>query len=275
MMRSAKKNGFTLVEVLVISPIIILTIGAFIIAIVTMTGGVLASRAQNSMTYDVQDALSRIEQDVNLSTTFLGTNNFNLSAGQGRSSDTTKFQVNNTTLGDVLIINSLVTNESPLSQNAKIVYLANTPHSCGGSYFDNRPLEKNIVYFVEDNTLWRRTILPASYDSNICDGPSWDLPSCKAGTYNSSSFCKVDDVRVLDDVASGGFRVSYFNKVSDGTSIVVAPSISGEQKTSVLAGAQTVAVEIRLSKFVAGRELTRTESIRATRLESYNSAVGN
>ena len=45
--RATKSFGFTVVELLVIAPIVILTIGAFVATIVNMTGEVLASRGAN------------------------------------------------------------------------------------------------------------------------------------------------------------------------------------------------------------------------------------
>lgn len=52
-MIKSQNRGFTLVEIMVISPIIILAIGAFIAMIITMTGEVLSSRAANMLAYDV------------------------------------------------------------------------------------------------------------------------------------------------------------------------------------------------------------------------------
>lgn len=69
-LRRGSAHGFTIVELLVIAPIVILTITAFISVIVNMTGDVLASRSSNLVAYDIQDALSRIEEDVKLSSTF-------------------------------------------------------------------------------------------------------------------------------------------------------------------------------------------------------------
>ena len=63
-------KGFTLVEMMVIAPIVILLIGAFIAAIVGLTGEVMSSRGSNVVAYDLQDALNRIEEDVKLSTSY-------------------------------------------------------------------------------------------------------------------------------------------------------------------------------------------------------------
>lgn len=95
-MKNAKQKleqGFTLIEMLVIAPIVVLAIGAFLTVIISMTGEVISSRGANALTYDVQDAISRIEQDVKLSTTFLATNNITLDPAeqQGYNNDGTNF----------------------------------------------------------------------------------------------------------------------------------------------------------------------------------------
>ena len=73
-------RGFTLVEMAVIAPIVVLLIGAFIALIVNLTGNVMSARGKNVLVYDTQDALSRIEDDVKLSSTFLAVNNIDLSS---------------------------------------------------------------------------------------------------------------------------------------------------------------------------------------------------
>ena len=62
--KQSLQQGFTLIEMLVIAPIVVLAIGAFLTVIISMTGEVLASRGANTLTYNIQDALNRIDQDV-------------------------------------------------------------------------------------------------------------------------------------------------------------------------------------------------------------------
>src|SRR6185437_11905407 len=93
--RNKEQKGFTIVELLVIAPIVILTIGAFVTVIVNMTGDVLAARTSTLLAYNVQNALNKINADVNLSSTFLAQTNLTegvtttipLSAPQGYNDD--------------------------------------------------------------------------------------------------------------------------------------------------------------------------------------------
>ena len=54
------QKGFTLIEVLVVSPIILLTIATFIGVIIFTPGEVLTARAQNALAYDTQAALNTL-----------------------------------------------------------------------------------------------------------------------------------------------------------------------------------------------------------------------
>lgn len=273
-MIKSQSRGFTLVEIMVISPIIILAIGAFIAMIITMTGEVLSSRAANMLAYDVQDALNRIEQDVKLSGTFLAENNVPVSSSTGQGwgpSYNNKFTNVSSSRGDALILNSLVTNKNPLDPDSRALYLADSPSPCSSdSYIRNKPLMMNIVYFVEDGALWRRTIMPSNYntESQLCGGTSWYQPSCKPG--KTSSFCKTEDIRVINGISGEDFSVSYFLKVSDNDPNLVAESVSSSvsERNGVLGGLQTAEIKITAKSRVSGRDISRSGSLRATRLDT-------
>lgn len=70
-MHRNKENGLTLVEILVIAPIIILLIGTFVAFILQLTGDAVAENARIALLNDVNSSLDRIESDVKLSGAFL------------------------------------------------------------------------------------------------------------------------------------------------------------------------------------------------------------
>src|SRR5664280_439714 len=206
------RSGFTIVEMLIIAPIVILVIGTFVSVIVNMTGEVLMTRGANALAYNIQDALNRIEADVKLSTTFLSTNNISpLTSPQGYDDSTSNF-TNVGVNGNMLILNMLATTGNPLSATSGLVYLKDTPNSCAGTqYNQNTPMTMSVVYFVKNNTLWRRTLAPSVYLTAGCVAP-WQQPSCNPSTMGV--FCKTQDVRLVDGVNSGDFVVQYFNSAS-------------------------------------------------------------
>lgn len=275
--KSHNQKGFTLIEMLVIAPIVILAIGAFLTVIITMVGEVLASRASNALTYNVQDAMNRIEQDVKLSTTFLATNNVTLTAGeaQGYNDDATNFTNVGGTSGTSIILNMLVTNGNPLSTSSAIVYLNNTPNSCGSTEIkNNKPMTMNVVYFVKDDTLWRRSIMPSNYAStSVRCGVPWQQPSCAPGY--TSVFCTTNDIKLVDGVSSSGLSVQYFTATDSTSPSATASDTSASvaNRNTALQSTPTVSVSINAEQSVAGRSIERSATLRATRLDTNASAI--
>lgn len=276
---ATRQIGFTLVEMLVIAPIVILAIGAFLTVIISMTGEVIASRGSNALAYNVQDALNRIEQDVKQSTTFLAQNNITLTPGeaQGYNNDGTNFTNVGGTSGTSLILNTVVTNGNPLSTTSGVVYLANKPNDCSSvDVTQNAPMTMNIVYFVKDNTLWRRTIMPSNYATGGvgCSTP-WQQPSCAPGY--TASFCKTNDVKLVEGVSSGSFFVQYYANATATSPNPTAANTSSsvDDRNIALSSISTVGVSISASQSVAGRTIERSGTLRASRLETNVSTIAN
>lgn len=275
---------------MVIAPIVILLIGAFVALIVNLTGEVLSSRGSNSLTYEIQDTLNRIEEDVKISTTFLAVNNIPLTTtkqgygndkANGSTVDFTNIQKSGGSNAS-LILNGLVTNGNPMSSSAGLVYLANKPNSCSSleEYSKNTPMTMNIVYFVDDNNvLWRRVLMRPDYDSSSirCGSAPWQQPSCIVG-YSKSSlpFCQTNDVRLLDGISPSDFVIEYFATADSTTADSTANNSSiGTDSTRNIAlqSTTTVNVSITSRKNIAGRDITGTGSIRVTRLDANASSI--
>lgn len=279
------KNGFTLVEMVAIAPIVILLIGTFIALIINLTGVVMSLRSSSILDYDVQDALNRIEEDTKLSTAFLAINNIDISStkqGYG-GTPTTGSTVNFTSVDKSstggstrsLILNNPVTNGNPLVQTSGLVYLANSPNTCDSVeiYSNNMPMSMNIVYFVDSsNTLWRRTILPSNYNTaSIRCGPApWQQPSCINGYIATSlPFCKTTDMKLVEGVAPNDFITSYYTSTNTTTPDNIATSSTDDiARGAALNNTPTLVVSITAKKTIAGRDITSTGTLRVTRLDA-------
>ncbi|MDB5161771.1 MAG: hypothetical protein JWM52_279 [Candidatus Saccharibacteria bacterium] len=265
------QKGFTLIEILVISPIVILAIGAFLTVIISVTGEVLASRGSNALAYNVQDAMNRIEQDVKLSSAFLAKNNITITIPQGSDDGTADFTNVGGANGPVLILSEPVTNANPLTLGTKVVYLSNMPNGCGGSQEQNNVvMTMNVIYFVKNNTLYRRTVMPPSYNTIGCSTP-WQRPSCTT----PSGFCVTNDVKLVDGVSAGSFFVQYFTSANSTipNSVASDTASSVDARNAALFSTPTVAVSVNASQTVAGRTLDRSATLRATRLETNATVV--
>ncbi|MBC7868583.1 hypothetical protein H7X69_00165 [Candidatus Saccharibacteria bacterium] len=265
--RRAPSHGFTIVEMLVIAPIVILTIGIFVTVIVSITGEVLASRSSNVLAYSIQDALNRIEEDVKSSTTFLEANHITpLTSPQGYNDGTDNFSnVDAGGKGNMLILNAQATTGNPLATTSRPVYLDDQPNDCLSTKFNqNTPMTMNVVYFIKDTKLWRRTITPSNYlTAGGCGIVPWQQPSC---TTVAGPFCKAQDALLVDGVTASDFVVQYFNTADEtvaNSTASNAGATAGDRYTA-LQTTTTVGVTINATKAVAGRDVSQSGTIRAT-----------
>lgn len=285
-------RGFTLVEMAVIAPIVVLLIGAFIALIVNLTGNVMSARGKNVLVYDTQDALSRIEDDVKLSSTFLAVNNIDLSSTKqgyrdypstGTTGSTTNFTNVSSTSSASIILNMFVTDNNPLYGTSNVIYLANQPNACttAAEYSKNTPMTANVVYFVDNGTLWRRVLMPATYAtaSTYCGSKApWQLPTCANGYIASQRpFCKSSDEALLSDIDTNGFTFQYYSSASSTTPDATAVNTASSNATrdSALQADTTIEVTLSTRKTIAGDDISHSASIRATRLDANASTINN
>ncbi|MEP7204970.1 MAG: fibronectin type III domain-containing protein [Candidatus Saccharibacteria bacterium] len=261
-------GGFTIVEMLIIAPIVLLTIGAFVTIIVNMTGEVLATRSSNVLAYNIQDSLSRIEADVKASDSFAEANKITpLSTSQGYDNAISGFNNVDATLGNMLILSLPITTGGPDSFSTSYVYLANAPNACNSPQLkNNNVMMMNVVYFVKNKTLWRRTLMPSNYQTTTdrCGVP-YQQPSCLV----TGGFCVTQDIRLLDDIDVSGFNLQYYVKANDTTAISDATNlgIPANDRLTALQSATTVGVSLNVAKTAAGRDVIQTGDVRATRVQ--------
>jgi Tfp pilus assembly protein PilV len=248
-------SGFTLVEMLVIAPIVILAIGGFIALMVTMVGSVLTTRDQNAMIYQSQDSLSRIEDDIRLAARFLTTTS-TLTSPQGSNNNFTGTSAF-TNASNTLILSTLATTKNPADATRELVYYKNQPNACDAQKVFNQVYFNTIIYFIKDGSLWRRTVMPNYNTSStvdaetVCTAP-WQQNSCSPGY--TSTRCQTNDIELMKNVSS--LAVEYYSSASSNTNLG-----SGN------AGAATsIKVTVNGSKNTAGRTVATSQSTRATRL---------
>jgi len=265
------KHGFTLVEMLIIAPIVILVIGVFFSAIISMTGGVLAARGTNSLAYNIQDALNRIDTDVKSSGGYLATNSITLTSPQGYNNDTTNFHNADPTSGTMLILNTYATTANPLSSTRSYVYTANQPNACNSSLISqNPPVMMNIVYFIKTvngiSSLWRRVLAPSNYTTVGCVNgsiaPPWQQPTCATGY--AAGFCMTNDQELVDGVQASGFTVNYYTSASPTTPIANASNNTPSDSTrqTALQTANSINATIQATQTIAGHSISQSGTIR-------------
>ena len=257
--RSNSTSGFTLIEILIIAPVVILVISGFVALMITIVGDVLTSRDQSNMAYEIQDGLDRIEQDTRLTTQFLVTSGTQI-APQGSDSNftgTAAFSSTNT-----LIMGGLATDKNPADTTRKLVFYAKQPNDCNGQEIYNRVFQSKIMYFVKNGSLWRRTVLPdyntnvTADDNTVCVAP-WQQNSCSPG-YSLATRCQTNDIEVVKNVKT--FSVKYLSSAGSTADLGAAQALS----------ANAIEVTINGEKTTAGRVVTTSGSIRGTKLNSLD-----
>ncbi|HEY1085720.1 MAG TPA: prepilin-type N-terminal cleavage/methylation domain-containing protein [Candidatus Saccharimonadales bacterium] len=243
-----KEKGLTLVEVLVVAPMIILIIGTVIVAIVALTGESLVRRETNAVVFNVQSALDDMEGDAQKATSFLYTTG-TLTTPQGKGNSTSAFLNNTSGQPDTLIIRSTATTTNPFDPNRQIVYTT-APNTCGTpDESKNPPVAFTIIYFVDSGTLWKRTIVPTSGN---CSSP-WQRNSCAAGQTTGACSGVLQDEKVLSNVTA--MNITYYTNPGP-TGTVVADNSSPS--------ASTMEVSITVDTSIAGKAINYQAKTRAT-----------
>lgn len=238
--------AFTLIEMLIIAPIIIILIGVMILAISSLTGDSLRSHERNTMTHQVQSALDLVELESSRSATYPDTTG-TLSSPQGSNGSTAAFTTanNDSATNDVLIIKTPATTVNPINPDREVIY-TNSPNSCSsGDVSKNAPYEIMTIYFVASGSLWQRTVMPS--DNTPCSTP-WQRASC-ATSQPLTGICKSHDNKLVDNVTS--FSVQYLDDAGE-----TIPSADPSEATAVN-------LTITASKQVAGETLTHTGTTRS------------
>ncbi|MEO7904586.1 MAG: hypothetical protein ABIR91_02220 [Candidatus Saccharimonadales bacterium] len=261
--RTAYQSGFTLVEMLVIAPVAMLIIAGFIALMVSMVGNVLTTRDLTKITYDAQASLNSIEQDTRLSLQFL-TATTGVQSPQGIGANFTgsgNFSNSNNTL----ILQSLATTKNPADSGRKPVYYANQPNACGLAQEKNQLFAVTVVYFIKDTSLWRRMIIPpyntggATDINTVCQAP-WQLRSCSPGY--SASLCQTNDIELMRYVTA--MSVDYYTDATATTSVSKSNSPD----------AKSVKVTLTGTKKVASKDVSITQSVIASKINSATENVG-
>ncbi len=259
--KNSIRQGFTLVEMLVIAPIVIIVITGLVAAMVAMVGDALAANGRATSAYNTQDALDRIEQDVRVSMKFLGTFSF-VESPQGRNADTTAFS--SSSYGD-LILTQQATTASPYSSERNLVYYANQPAVCGTDANSNRTLKVRTIYFLKNNSLWRRVLvnnwnLNATADTDtVCASP-WQRDTCPEGSTmgaTPTATCNTMDEELLKNVTA--FTTTYY--LGDG-STTTDPLL-----------ANSVEVRLTTAQSVSGESVNQSMTMRAQKRNDVTADV--
>lgn len=128
-MSADHSRGFTLVELLVVTPVVLLLVGAVVVSIILTSSSGLRSQARTQLQLDVLSALDMIEQDIKLSVVL---------------KNSTSSQVN---------LDNLATDKNPMSPDRRLVKKDCSVADSGLSLDDATTYR--TAYWVHSGTLSR------------------------------------------------------------------------------------------------------------------------
>ncbi|MBC7746497.1 hypothetical protein H7Y40_00765 [Pedobacter sp.] len=252
-------HGFTLVEVLIVTPALLLVIAGMLAILIVMLQHNTAARGTLNASYQNQAALDIIDNDIRFSSRFLvaldpspiadsyGSNN----AGQAWSYKDYDSQHR------VLIVRSYSSTNNLLSDSRLSVY-KNELGCTGMTKFANPTLQYNAVYFIKNGTLFKRTIVDRT--TALCD-TQYQQQSCPIDvSYPRNALCKADDEVLLKNAQS--LSVQYYSAASDATPIDAFTS----SDATILDTAQSILITLTSSTTVSGEPITSTLLLRANKL---------
>ena len=236
---SAQQQGFTLVEVLIMAPVMIIAIVILMSYLFNQYGQLTQQGAQLNLNVEAQNIVFSMQDDILFTQEFSQGMNSNL-ADSHKPAGGWAYNTSPQTL--ILSIPAMTAN--PRSENRQLVYV--DTEGCDASVLeDNSVLYNNSVYFASGTNYYKRIITaPASLDT--C-GTSYQKTSCPAASVSAT--CPAD--RVLTDKLQS---VTYTYYDTSNT-VVTNP----EQ-------AEKVKIDLTLKDRAYAEDITATSSITLRKL---------
>lgn len=269
--KQQKQRGFTLVEVSVVVPMIIIIIVGILALLITLVRNNVVQSTRSAIVNDTRLALGSLEKDINASTLFFpstlpgGTySDFNQPglSGTYKTNGTTVSGATSTSINTLMVqsYNQIADPQDTTGTKTIAAFKGTAP--CSGSTFSQ---SSNIVpiavlYFVSNGTLYRRTLIDKT-NPTTC-GTKLIKQSCPTGSDANTPACTVKDTALLNNVTQ--FDVDYYLAPSDASAMnayVASPSPTIDQ-------AKAINVTISASTIVSGSSVSHNASLRMTRVNN-------
>jgi type II secretory pathway pseudopilin PulG len=256
-----KSSGFTIVELVIAIPVILIVMGVIMGFLITLLNDLSTQRVKQSVSIAGVSAVQQIESDIKLSSAFLkgvdsssytdyyGPSAVSITSSPANKSSLWKHngEAANTAAPYVrtLILYTYATTANPLADTRSPVYIdgSSDGSACSGMYlYANQVLRNTVIYFVRDGSLFRRVLTIPDSVTKRCGGASasFQVQSCPVTQTTKASNCVVDDTELLRNVSE--FSVDYL-----ASSITRDPITTAYSSTSstILEGAMAVKITIK------------------------------
>lgn len=268
----SKSAGFTLIEIGIIVPILIVTVLILFDALFAMIRTSTVERGKIDLTYDAQNAITNIESDAVLASMYLPTVDTNVTADPypPTANSGAWSYLGDSTTSRVLIVRLFSTTTNPLSSDRQPAFIGNPAGAeCNTTniYF-NDVQQYNAIYFLKNGNLYRRRLIDKT--TNLCDPGQYQKLSCPSqedlaaqGLGSRNATCQADDELLASDVTN--FSVQYYaSKLGDTPLDVYAVSADPNLVTT----AADAEVSLTISRTISGETITKTSTLRMSKLNA-------
>lgn len=198
-LKSVNQRGFTLVELIVMAPVLMLTIILTMSYLFGQYGQLTQQSAEVNLRVEAQSISFSMQDDIFFATNFASSKNSNLEDSYAPSGGWT-----HDTTPQTLIVSTAALTTNSKDEARQPVYIDTLGCTPDDVKQQNSELLNNIIYFVDGEKLYKRTLsAPASMAT--C-GTSYEKQTCPAA--NATSSCPAD-IMLTDKLNS--FQVTYYD----------------------------------------------------------------
>jgi type II secretory pathway pseudopilin PulG len=239
-MKQSNQKGFTLIEILVITPILMVTVLATITFLFNEFGQITKQNGQLNLQLEAQNILFGLQDDIWYSNQFASDKNANLIDSYAPVGG----WVYNTT-PPTLIISTAALTKSHRDPNRQPIYLNESTCTPVDGNGVNSVLYNNVIYFVSGTNLYKRT-LSAPGGLAVCSN-LYSKQTCP--TANSSSSCPAD-ILLSDHINT--FGITYYD--------------TGNSTTLIPENSESVKIDLGLKDKAYGEDILASSSLRLRKI---------
>lgn len=236
------QSGFTLIEVLILSPILMVTVVLLMSYLFNQYGQLTQQGALINLQSEAQNIVFSMQDDLFFARSFESDKNTNLvdawQPSGGWKSNTTP---------PTLIISDVALTTNRRSATRAPVYINTYGCSPQSTLEQNDELYQNTIYFVNGTNLYKR-ILTAPSTMSICGTP-FQKQTCPAG--QSSATCPLDK-QLTDKLNS--FSITYYDT---GNNVTTTPENAEKVKVSIQLKDKAFAEDIYANSSITLRKLNQ------------------
>jgi type II secretory pathway pseudopilin PulG len=237
-----KQKGFTLVELLVIAPVVMITIVIAISFLFNLYGQLIQQGAKLNLQSDAQTILFGLQDDLSFASDFSTVKDSSLTDTYAPSGG---WAYNSTP--PTLIIQSPASTANHRDPNRTAVYINQvgcTPGVPLETMQENPLAYNNIIYFASGSNLYKRILSPPTTTSTC--GTSYLKQTCPAT--NTTTTCQ-KDILLSNNLAS--LTMTYYDS---NNAVVTNPSLADKVKVDITLQVQAFAETVSATSSLTMRK---------------------